>query len=812
MTRSAPVAVVAAAILVATPAWGSSVVVQFGTAMRYKANAANPGIGLAWTAEGYDDALWANGSYGVGYETSTGAQNLLQTTVPAGTLSIYTRARFTLADASAVQGVFLAADYDDGYVAWINGVEVYRSPQMPAGSPAWNTIPASHESSNGQTPAYGASIDVSALALPVLHDGVNVLAVGVWNTGSSSSDLVLVPQLVLDTAESGPALVRGPYLQMRTPTSLVVRWRTDSPTDGVVRFGNAPWSLTSSVSHPQPLTEHILTLSGLEPNTRYFYTVGSSSSTMAGGDPDHTFVTAPPPHAAQSRRIWVLGDSGRADANVRAVRDAYADYVGDLPTDLWLMLGDNAYVSGTDLEYQAAVFEMFPSTLRASVLWPTFGNHDAMSADAATQSGPYFDIFSLPSAAQAGGIASQTEAYYAFDDGNVHFVVLDSSESSRAAGSPMLTWLQQDLAANTQDWTVAFWHHPPYSKGSHNSDTEIELMEMRQNALPILEAGGVDLVLCGHSHAYERSYFIDGHYGLSTSFSAANIKNGGDGRPGGDGPYTKAQMGPHPHQGTVYVVAGTSGRADGGTLDHPAMFTSLSVLGSLVLDVLGNRLDATFIDDAATVRDSFTIIKGSEIAPDPDFFAFPTTGTAPLSVSFTDRSTNSPSSWVWDFQADGTTESAVRNPSYMFNAPGLYSVKLTSSNGAGGASVTKPALVCVVSGSPVAGVTHFRVASDHQTLSWDAQPLGTTYDLVRGDLQSLATSGGDFTASIQTCLVPGGAPTSFIDGSVPGPGAGLYYVVRARDCSGAAGSYNEGGSGQTGSRDTEIAGSSASCH
>ena len=52
----------------------------------------------------------------------------------------------------------------------------------------------------------------------------------------------------------------------------------------------------------------------------------------------------------------------------------------------------------------------------------------------------------------------------------------------------MATWLTNDLNANTQRWTIVYFHHPPYSKGSHNSDTETELIEMRQNIMPILEA------------------------------------------------------------------------------------------------------------------------------------------------------------------------------------------------------------------------------------------------------------------------------------------------------------------------------------
>jgi hypothetical protein len=49
----------------------------------------------------------------------------------------------------------------------------------------------------------------------------------------------------------------------------------------------------------------------------------------------------------------------------------------------------------------------------------------------------------------------------------------------------MMTWLQNDLSQTTQDWIIAYWHHPPYSKGSHDSDTENQLIEMRQNANPI---------------------------------------------------------------------------------------------------------------------------------------------------------------------------------------------------------------------------------------------------------------------------------------------------------------------------------------
>ena len=149
------------------------------------------------------------------------------------------------------------------------------------------------------------------------------------------------------------------------------------------------------------------------------------------------------------------------------------------------------------------------------MLWPTLGNHDGRSADSTTESGPYYDIFSLPRNGEAGGVASGTEAYYSFDYGNMHFICLDSNETDRSADGAMMTWLEADLAANDKEWVIAFWHHSPYSKGHYDSDELGRSIDLRQNAVPLLERYGVDLVLTGHSHSYERSYLIDGHYGLS---------------------------------------------------------------------------------------------------------------------------------------------------------------------------------------------------------------------------------------------------------------------------------------------------------
>lgn len=405
------------------------------------------------------------------------------------------------------------------------------------------------------------------------------------------------------------SVTRGPYLQSGTAMSVIVRWRTDVATDSRVSHGAAPGNLTSFVDNLTSTTEHEIKIENLLPDTIYYYAVGTTAGILAGNDATHFFLTAPMTGTPKPTRIWVLGDSGTANASAAAVRNAYYAFTGSRHTDLWLMLGDNAYTDGTDSEYQAAVFNMYPTMLRKSVLWPTLGNHDGHSADSGTQSGPYYDIFTLPRNGEAGGTASGTEAYYSFDYGNVHWIVLDSFGSDRSPFGPMMTWLQADLATTTQDWIIAYWHHPPYSKGSHDSDSEGGLRDMRENALPVLEAGGVDLVLSGHSHSYERSFLLDGHYGTSTTLQPSMILDGGDGRPTGNGAYQKPVLGPVAHEGAVYTVAGSSGKTSGGTLDHPAMFISLDVLGSVVLDLDGNRLDAIFLDSTGAIRDTFTLLK-----------------------------------------------------------------------------------------------------------------------------------------------------------------------------------------------------------
>lgn len=584
----------------------SSALVAAGSVWKYRDDGSDQGT--AWRAATFDDAAWASGPAQLGYGDGDEATLVGFGGNPnAKYVTTYFRRTFTVSNPASFASLHLRLLRDDGAVVYVNGAEVFRS-NLPVGAIGYATFASTAIGGADESTFVTADISPS-----VLVAGANVIAVEVHQSDPASSDVSFDLEL---TGASQATLTRGPYLQVGTPTGIIVRWRTSAAVIGRVQFGPSPGVVTGSAQEASARTEHEITLAGLIPETTYYYSIGTPTATIAG-DASFHFKTAPPVGAERPVRIWAIGDSGTGDANARAVRDGYAAFTGSRGTDLWLMLGDNAYDNGLDQEYQTAVFDTYPTLLRSTVLWPAYGNHDGSAADSTTNTGPFYDMFTLPKYAEAGGVASATEAYYAFDYANIHFVELESFETERSPNGAMLTWLQRDLAANTQPWVIVFFHHPPYSHGSHNSDTEIELVEMRRNALPILENFGVDLVLCGHSHAYERSFLIDGHYGDSTTFTAAMKKNGGSGRADtADLAYFKPTYWMAPHEGAVYVVAGVSAKLGAGALDYPAMYSSQEALGSLVVDVQGNRLDAAFVDSTGAKRDHFSIVKGAA-APAP---------------------------------------------------------------------------------------------------------------------------------------------------------------------------------------------------
>jgi 3',5'-cyclic AMP phosphodiesterase CpdA len=174
--------------------------------------------------------------------------------------------------------------------------------------------------------------------------------------------------------------------------------------------------------------------------------------------------------------------------------------------DVFLHLGDMAYGDGTFPEFKERVFDVYTDLLHKTPTWPTMGNHEYNT----DQGQPYLDVYYLPEMALN---PDQHEQYYSFDYGDVHFISLQSNDAplitsialDGLSDTTMLDWLRADLAASDKPWKIAFFHHPPYTSSERDPNVIV-----RGSLLPILEEGGVDLVLSGHDHHYERSEPVRG--------------------------------------------------------------------------------------------------------------------------------------------------------------------------------------------------------------------------------------------------------------------------------------------------------------
>ena len=420
---------------------------------------------------------------------------------------------------------------------------------------------------------------------------------------------------------SAQKITRGPYLQMVNTNSIIIRWRTDSMTNSKVLFGLNENNLDKNIQDKALSKEHVVQLNNLTANTQYFYKIGFDTVVFKGTQ--QYFSTAPLSNSLKKMRFAAYGDSGLGQQTQIDINKAFLHFWKNTRPDIMLLAGDNAYGSGLETEYQTKFFDIYQDSLLRNIpLYPVLGNHDYGNSEelAANKQAHYFNTFSTPSKGESGGVASNSSAYYSFNYGNVHFVILDTygTENGKklydSTGTQAL-WLKDDLLKNNSMWTIALGHHPPYTKGTHNSDGEYDLVAIRKQVVPILERYGVDMAIFGHSHVYERSYLMKNHLDYDTTFSIKNkvslsnaTYNGVDTTCFYKLPLTKS-----PH-GTVYVVAGSAGNA--GTAYVTAEFPHRAAVASekekggiFCFEVEDNRLDAYFVRADSIVKDRFTMMK-----------------------------------------------------------------------------------------------------------------------------------------------------------------------------------------------------------
>lgn len=321
---------------------------------------------------------------------------------------------------------------------------------------------------------------------------------------------------VAGQVHASPELRRWPYIQSVTATAAVVVWGTHGAAPATLSLSGASGPVTAARAAELALGNQSIVLQrarviGLQPATRYCYSVASGNETLVTG---LAFET-PPATTAATVRFLVLGDYGAGRQAQYRVRDELAKHAAPL----LITTGDNAYPSGTHEQFQTNVFGVYRALFATAAVYPTPGNHDYRTGDAA----PYLANFVLPEQALR---AQDNERYYSFDWGPVHFVALDSErmldEASAARSDDMLDWLEADLKANARPWAVAYFHRPPYSVSSHKGSEQVV-----SKIVPLLEKYGVQLVFNGHNHSYERYHPLRG--GKAVEGGVTYVTTGGGG-------------------------------------------------------------------------------------------------------------------------------------------------------------------------------------------------------------------------------------------------------------------------------------------
>ena len=352
---------------------------------------------------------------------------------------------------------------------------------------------------------FSITVDVRGDSVRAYVDGAEVFAVrdgGLWpsgrvglgvyaNAGAVFDDVAVTSgRVVRPRPPARPPVARLPYVQLPTPTSMTVAWQTPEPTRGVVEYGPTP-ALGSKVELDERARRHVARIDGLAPGATTYYRVTADDAPFG-----ETAAFRTPVPGDSALTVLVFGDSGTGTPAQAEVRDAMLAAVLDGPgpprADLGLHVGDVHQGRGDD--YDAIYFGPYADLVARLPVMLSVGNHDTYHDDAAT----YLDDFYFPSNNPAG-----TERYYSFEYGAVHAVAVDSN-LPLTPGTPQYEWLAADLAgpaAQAAQWRIVYFHHPPWCQAWSGWAGDLDV---RRYLVPLFEAEGVDLVLNGHTHAYER--------------------------------------------------------------------------------------------------------------------------------------------------------------------------------------------------------------------------------------------------------------------------------------------------------------------
>ncbi len=283
-------------------------------------------------------------------------------------------------------------------------------------------------------------------------------------------------------------LLRMPYLQSVHASGAEIVWVAQSESASVrVRALDGSDELVASSADasakPAKGSQRFVRLEGLSSASLYCYELEDGGELLYRGG----LRTAP--GAQASIRFAAMGDLGKDTGDQHAVLQQLESF----SSELLVLMGDVAYDTGTLTQFESYFFSVYRDYLALVPVFPATGNHDYGDADAEA----FRQVFRLFD----NGVAGESERWYGFEWGPIHFIVLDTQREL----AQQAEWMRQELADKSLPWRVVVMHKPPYSSGQHGSDKAVQ-----EQLVPVFEELGVDLVLCGHEHSYERTTSIGG--------------------------------------------------------------------------------------------------------------------------------------------------------------------------------------------------------------------------------------------------------------------------------------------------------------
>lgn len=369
-------------------------------------------------------------------------------------------------DDRAIRVIELRIRYRDGLAVWLNGVPVVRR-ELAVGGPALAIAGRPHG------PEWERVFVPVAPGL--LRAGANLLAVEVRPAGHAAA-----PAFELIAAGRGAgAVVRGPLVQAVGRDRATIIVETDLPTEAAITWGADRRDHRADSAARR--RRHEFTLTDLPADASVGYQVTVDGAPLPAAE----FATAPGP--GQVVRLGLYGD-------VRGGHRVHAQLIERLRAeapDAVLASGD-LVLRGTDLADWQQFFLVTAPLTSAIPYYPAIGNHDLGRAGDGGRR--FAEQFALPPGPADRPIGT---AWYSFDVGDVHVVMLDSN----AYGDPrQRAWLEADLlAAFAARAIVVVTHHGPYSRGTHGGNREA-----MRDYVPLLVRHRVTLIVSGHDHIYQR--------------------------------------------------------------------------------------------------------------------------------------------------------------------------------------------------------------------------------------------------------------------------------------------------------------------